>query len=142
AAIMGIAEAASLSRGGMVSLTAALLFVAAVSTRLKRRRGSRTEDGESRIDDRGSKTEDRASIVDSRFTIHDSRSSIFDLRSSLLVLLIVVAIIAGIFWVGADTGLAERLAGSEGEAGPASRSAIWAGTWTRFRAHPLAGVGL
>jgi O-antigen ligase len=141
AAIMGIAEAASLSRGGMVSLIAALLFLAAVSTRMKRKRGSRMEDGESRIDERGSRIEDRASIVDSRFTIHDSRSSIFELRSSVLVLLIAAAIIAGIFWVGADTGLAERLAGSQGQPGPASRSAIWAGAWMMFRAHPLVGVG-
>jgi len=136
AAIMGIAEAASLSRGGLVSLTAAMLFLAAVS----RRRGSRIEDRGSKIEGRGSRIEDRGETDDPPTTGH--QSSIFHLRSSLLVLLIVAAITAGIFWVGADTGLAERLAGGQGESGPASRSAIWAGAWTMFRAHPLVGVGL
>ena len=175
AAIMGIAEVASLSRGGIVSLTASLLFVAAASTRMKRHiaspigsriedRGSDEKHRRSRIEDRGSdnsrgsRIEDResgtyvararSSMVDPRSSLLDSRSSILDLRHSLVsypalfMLLITVAIVAGVFWVGADSGLAERLADSRGDPGPASRSAIWSGTWTMIRAHPVLGVGL
>lgn len=87
-------------------------------------------------------------MVDPRSSLLDSRSSILDLRHSLVsypalfMLLITVAIVAGVFWVGADSGLAERLADSRGDPGPASRSAIWSGTWTMIRAHPVLGVGL
>jgi O-antigen ligase len=137
AAIMGVAEVASLSRGGIVSLTAGLLFVAAVRARIEHRA--------SRVEDRGSSIEDRESgtyVARARSSILYPLSSILAFRSSLLVLLIGAAIIAGIFWVGADSGLAERLADSQGEPGPGSRSVIWSGTLTMIRAHPVLGVGL
>jgi O-antigen ligase len=151
AAIMGVAEVASLSRGGIVSLTAGLLFVAAVRSRIEHRgsrledRGSRIEHRASRLEDRGSRIEDRESgtyVARARSSILCPLSSILAFRSSLLVLLIGAAIIAGIFWVGADSGLAERLADSQGEPGPGSRSVIWSGTLTMIRAHPVLGVGL
>jgi O-antigen ligase len=129
AAIMGIAEAASLSRGGIVSLTGGILFVAAASARS--RRGSRIEDRESRIEDRES--EGYAARV---------RSSILDLRSSIFVFLIAAAIVAGIFWVGADSGLAERLADSQLDVSPYGRPGMWSDTLRMFRAHPILGVGL
>jgi O-antigen ligase len=119
---MGIAEAASLSRGGIVSLTAGILFVAAASTRS--RRGSRIEDREA---------EGYAASV---------RSSILNLRSSILVFLIAAAIVAGIFWVGADSGLAERLADSQLDVSPYGRPGMWSDTLRMFRAHPILGVGL
>jgi uncharacterized integral membrane protein len=150
AAIMGIAEVASLSRGGLVSLSVAMLFVAAASTRMKQRaveagrsriedRGSRIEDGRSRMEDRGSS----ARTATERSSILYPLSSIFR-RSSLLypavlVLLIVVAIGAGMYWVGADSGLAERLAGDQYDAG---RQVIWRDTLTMIRAHPVLGVGV
>lgn len=111
AAIMGIAEAASLSRGGIVSLTAALLFVAAVRMRISRRSGSE--------------------VSQSRFSLPG--------YPALFMFLIVAAIIAGIFWVGADSGLAERLANSQGDL---NRTPIWAGTLRMFSAHPILGVGI
>ena len=133
AAIMGIAEAASLSRGGIVSLTAGLLFVAAVRLRM--------EDPGSRTADRG-ETDDRPPATGHRPPATNPLSSLLAPRSSLLLLLIGAAIIAGVFWVGADSGLAERLANSQDDPGPASRSAIWSGTLTMIRAHPVLGVGL
>lgn len=116
AAIMGIAEVASLSRGGIVSLTAAMLFVAAASARLKHRAESTRP--------------------------HQGFS--FAGYPALFVVLIAGAIVAGIFWVGADSGLAERLAGSqhELEPNPAGRPAIWSDTLKMFGANPILGVGL
>lgn len=120
ATIMGIAEIASLSRGGIVSLTAAILFVAAVSTQMKRRTVSSALE----------------------------RSSILDIRHSLVtypalfVILIGAAIVAGTYWVGADRGLAERLASDQLSAGPGSRQAVWRDTLTMIRANPVLGVGL
>jgi len=151
AAIMGIAEAASLSRGGIVSLIAALLFVAAFSTR--RTRGWRIEDRGLRIEDRRSKNEERgsegyaaanaqSSILDPPSSILHPRSSILSLRSSILVLLIAGAIVAGIFWVGADSGLAERLVDSQFDSSPYSRASMSADTFRMFSAHPITGVGL
>jgi hypothetical protein len=157
AAIMGIAEIASLSRGGLVSLTAGILFVTAAGTRMKQRaasraRGSRIEDRRSRIEDRGVKMEDggvkmedrRSRMEDPQSPILNPRSSILDPRSSPLypavfVLLIVVAIGAGIFWVGADSGLAERLASDQGDPG---RQMIWRDTLKMIRANPVLGVGI
>lgn len=114
AAIMGIAEAASLSRGGIVSLTAGILFVAAASMRIKR------------------------SAENARFQGKFSFSG----HPALFVFLIAGAIVAGIFWVGADSGLAERMADSQNDASLSGRAQIWAGTWTMFIAHPILGVGL
>lgn len=140
AAIMGIAEVASLSRGGIVSLTAGMLFVAAASARLKRRAVNQDPRG-STIDDRGSGTHAAAAAA---------RSSIVDRRSSLLgypalfVVLIAGAIVAGVFWVGADSGLAERLVASQSELepSPAGRPAVWSDTLKMFGANPILGVGL
>jgi O-antigen ligase len=114
AAIMGIAEVASLSRGGIVSLTAGMLFVAAASARLRHRAES---------------------------TRPHQRFS-FAGYPALFVVLIAGAIVAGIFWVGADRGLAERLAGSQGEPGAAGRPAVWSDTLKMFGANPILGVGL
>jgi len=154
AAIMGIAEVASLSRGGIVSLTAALLFIAAASSGMRRRaaspRRSRSEDRGSKIEDRGLSIEDRASQTygaSAQSSILNRRSSIFDLRSSpvisaVFVLLIASAIIAGMFWVGADTGLAERLAADQGEPNSSSRQVVWRDTLKMIRANPVLGVGI
>src|ERR1700730_1720836 len=82
AAIMGVAEVASLSRGGIVSLTAGLLFVAAVRSRIERRA--------SRLEDRGSSIGARESgtyVARARSSILYPLSSILAFRSSLLVLL-------------------------------------------------------
>lgn len=152
AAIMGIAEVASLSRGGVVSLIAALLFIAAAGTRLKRRgvdaRRAGIDDGGLGIEDRGSRIKDRGvRMEDGGSSILDPRSSIFAPRSpalypAVLVLLIVAAIGAGMYWVGADSGFAERLASEQGESGAASRQAIWRDTLAMIRAHPILGVGI
>jgi len=61
------------------------------------------------------------------------------------MVLIVGAVIGGIFWVGADSGLAERLvdtAADERLTGPGSRAMIWSGTWSTFKANPILGVGV
>lgn len=138
AAIMGIAEVASLSRGGLVSLGAAMLFIAAISTRMRQRlvRGSR-------IEDRGSPGRD---VSAQSSNLNRPSSMVYPLSSRLYpavsVLLIVVAIGAGMFWVGADSGLAERLAADQGEAGATSRQVIWRDTLSMIRAHPVLGVGV
>jgi hypothetical protein len=156
---MGIAEVASLSRGGLVSLGAAMLFVAAASTRMKQRvarrsriedRGSRIEDGRSRMEDGRSRMEDRGSRAHTatvRQSILYPLSSIFHPPSSLLypsvlVLLIAVAIGAGMYWVGADSGLAERLASDRYDPTATSRQVIWRDTLAMIRAHPVLGVGV
>jgi O-antigen ligase len=138
AAIMGIAEVASLSRGGLVSLGAAMLFVAAISTRMKQRlvRGSR-------IEDRGARARD---VTGQSSNLNPPSSIVYPLSSRLypafLVLLIAVAIGAGMYWVGADSGLAERLASVQGEPGATSRQTVWLDTLSMIRAHPVLGVGV
>ncbi|MEK6405894.1 MAG: O-antigen ligase family protein [Acidobacteriota bacterium] len=113
AAIMGIAQVSSLSRGGMVSLAAGVLFLAAVSGRRKR------DDPEER----------------KRFSFIFSRVSV--------MLLMLAAIVVGVFWVGADFEIIKRVADEPvTSSAAAGREAIWADTLTMFRAHPILGVGL
>lgn len=112
AAIMAIAEAASLSRGGMVSLAAAALCIAAMSATVRGGSGTR------------------------------ARSS-FIFRPATVMILMLVAVIAGVVWVGADLDIIKRIASDPLTTGAAmDRKGIWVDTLAMFRAHPLLGVGL
>jgi O-antigen ligase len=112
ATIMGIAEAASLSRGGIISLFAGLVFFGAISARNKDR---------------------------SRLPGHSS----FTLRPAHLVALVLIAILVGVVWVGADFDILKRIADDtlSGNS-PMGREGIWGDAWAMFRAHPIFGVGL
>ena len=113
AAIMSIAEAASLSRGGMVSLAAGLLFLAAIST-WRSRDGSRPE----------------------------KRSS-FSLRPALLIVVMLGAIAAGVVWIGADFDILKRITHDPLTTTLATdRRGVWRDTLTIFGAHPILGIGL
>lgn len=102
------------------------------------------------MEDRGLRNEDRGSRrrdVSGHSSIrHPPSSIVYPLSSRLypafLVLLIVVAIGAGMYWVGADSGLAERFAADQGEAGATSRQIVWLDTLSMIRAHPVLGVGV
>ncbi len=113
AAIMCIAEAASLSRGGMVSLASGLLFLAVM--RVRQRRNSPSP----------------------------IRGSWFSLRPEYLVLLMLVAICAGVVWIGADFDILKRIAHDPLTTSAATdRRAVWGDTLTMFRANPVLGIGL
>ncbi|HMG36209.1 MAG TPA: O-antigen ligase family protein [Blastocatellia bacterium] len=111
AIMMSISIAASLSRGGMVSLAASLVFMAVSSIWLARARGRRS----SRI----------ASVG----------------QVGLFVSLVLACVLAGVYWVGADSGIAERIAGKDG-ALATSRHVIWSDTAKMVLANPITGVGL
>ena len=113
AAIMSIAEAASLSRGGMVSLAAGLLFLAAISA-WRSRDGSRPE-----------------------------RKSSFSLRPAFLIVVMLGAIVAGVVWVGADFDILKRITHDPLTTSMATdRQGVWGDTLTIFFAHPILGIGL
>jgi O-antigen ligase len=113
AAIMGIAEVASLSRGGMVSLAAGLLFLAAMTARQKRNRQSPKQ--ESRL----------------------------SLRPAYVIVLMLGAIFVGVIWIGAESDILKRIADDPLTTSHVTdRRGIWADTLTMFRANPVLGVGL
>jgi O-antigen ligase len=144
AAMMGLAVVMSLSRGGMISLVAGLMFVVAFGFR-----GS----GKQRIEDRGSRIEDR------RRSIFDLRSSILDLRSSIplaasravAIIVMLFTIGAGVWWIGADSVI-QRVKKSElgpksmdagrGESFFQSRGWIWRDTAAMIRDRWALGVGI
>jgi O-antigen ligase len=144
AAMMGLAVVMSLSRGGMISLVAGLMFVVAFGFR-----GS----GKRRIEDRGSRIEDR------RRSIFDLRSSILDPRSSIplaasragAIIVMVFTIGAGVWWIGADPVI-RRVEKSElasksmdtgrGETFFRSRGWIWRDTAAMIRDRWALGVGI
>ncbi|HXI92934.1 MAG TPA: O-antigen ligase family protein [Blastocatellia bacterium] len=113
AAIMSIAEAASLSRGGMVSLAAGLLFLAAISVRRSRDRS------------------------------HPERKSSFNLHPAFLIVVMLAAIAAGVVWIGADFDILKRITHDPLTTTLATdRRGVWGDTLTMFRAHPILGIGL
>jgi hypothetical protein len=152
AAMMGLAVVMSLSRGGMISLVAGLMFVVAFGFR-----GS----GKRRIEDRGSRIEDRRrSIFDLRSSILDLRSSILDPRSSIplaasragAIIVMLFTIGAGVWWIGADP-LIRRIekselapssmdAGHRGETFFRSRGWMWRDTAAMIRDRWALGVGI
>jgi O-antigen ligase len=113
AAIMGIAEVASLSRGGLVSLVFGLIFLAVVSARQKRNDAQSTG---------------KASII---------------FHPAVLIIAMAGAIIAGVVWVGADLDMVSRITNDPLTTGATmDRRAVWGDTLKMFSAHPILGVGL
>lgn len=113
AAIMSIAEIASLSRGGMVSLAAGLLFLAAMIA--WRKRGAS----------------------------HPERHSAGGLRPALVIIAMLGAIAAGVIWIGADFDVLRRMANDPLMTdGATDRRGVWGDALTMFGAHPILGVGL
>ena len=113
AAIMGIAQVASLSRGGIISLAGGLLFLFLMGARRRR-------------------------------SIHSvSRESWSRLRPEYFVVLILMAIVAGVFWIGADSDILKRVAQDPLTTSAATdRGGVWGDTLAMFLANPFLGVGL
>lgn len=132
AAVMGVAAVVSLSRGGMISLAAMMMFIVLVSIRVPsvRRLASRS----SGFATGGTK----------RGLAHGFRS----IASQLVVVAALVVVIgSGILWIGANP-VVQRVTqglpvqGSPQETFSTSRGWIWRDTITMIRANPLLGVGL
>ncbi len=122
--VMGVATVISLSRGGMVSIFAGLLFVSVSSFLVLRQRRWHL--------------------------IQKARLPVAALASRVGVgAFFLLMIISGIFWVGADPVI-ERVAitklSGKAEHGEqtlySSRGFIWKDTLKMIAAHPLTGVGL
>jgi len=113
AAIMGIAQLASLSRGGLVSLVFGLIFLAVFSTRGK------------------------------RDALHSGAKRSFSVRPAALIIAMAGAIIAGVVWVGADLDIVRRVANDPMTTGATmDRQAVWGDTLKMFAEHPIIGVGV
>jgi O-antigen ligase len=133
AAIMGLAMVVSLSRGGLISLAAMLMFLVLVSIRVPRlwrlERGRR----EFREADR------KGPGAVGRFRA---------VASQMIVVSAIVAVIgAGVLWIGADPVIqrvtqGQPVGGLPQETFSTSRGWIWRDTISMIRANPLLGVGL
>ena len=124
AVMMGIASVMSLSRGGMISLAAEMIFVVFVSFSLARKR--RQSAGRS-----GARA------------LFPSAAS-----QALAAAFIAAIIIAGVFWIGADAVITRVTKGqdvsanAEKESFHSSRGWVWRDTLAMISANPLLGVGL
>lgn len=119
AAMMGIAIVVSLSRGGMISMFAALAFIALMSTLIRRESGA----------------EARA-VLWLRPVVRVGA-----------IIVMAVTIVLGVLWVGADSVLnlidtTMDQAQAPGALVQYTRGWIWKDSWSMVRAHPLIGVGL
>ena len=119
AIVMGLATVMSLSRGGIISVAAGMLFLIVMSFRLRRQGGKKTKG------------------VVPRFA------------SQFAVVIAIVAVIsAGILWIGADPVIQRVTQGQPNNIGTAeetfysSRGWVWRDTLIMIRANPLLGVGM
>jgi O-antigen ligase len=132
AVVMGVAIIASLSRGGMISLAAEMTFLAAAGARLRQIRRRQLEE----------QFNGRPGIA-VRFA---SRYSLLSRTGTVSV--IVIAIVAGVIWIGAEPVINRvtqgRAAGGDAPAETflISRGWIWKDTLAMIKAHPVMGVGL
>lgn len=111
AAMMGVAVIASLSRGGMVSVFAGLIFLIVVNARLR------------------------------KHARQEYRRPLLSMSQGMAAVLIGIAIIAGIIWIGAGPVI-DRAAQSFDSEGLAGREWIWHDTLAMIKANPIVGVGL
>jgi O-antigen ligase len=117
AMMMMLAVLASLSRGGMISLAASLVFILLLGLRARRYSGGRQQPS-------------RLRTVVAR---------------AVSVIAIALLIIAGTLWIGADP-LLDRVSGGATPSPRASffesRGWVWRDTLQMIRANPITGVGL
>lgn len=118
--IMSAALVLTASRGGIVSLGAEVLFIAAIAGLVRRKK----EKGES---DEGEAAQSRVRAALVRVGIGFA---------------LVVALLAGAVWLGGEESLA-RLFGTVSADDPTSgRVQFWKGTWGVIKERPLLGAGL
>jgi len=120
AALMGVAAVLSLSRGGMISIAASMLFLVVMSLHVARKRRKST-----------------------------SKGALYRLASQVASVIAIGAVISvGIAWIGADPVLnrvtqGQQLGGgSTKETFYSSRGWVWRDTMTMIGANPLLGVGM
>jgi O-antigen ligase len=121
ASVMGLALVMSGSRGGMISLTAGLIFIAVASSQLRR------------------------NIERRRF---EQGSTALVLKRIGAIAAIGAAIFIGVVWIGAEEIVRragetiDQMKGANQQQIYVSRQWIWKGTWNMVRANPLLGVGI
>lgn len=123
ATMMAIAAVASLSRGGMISLMAELIFLTLMGVR-------------------------RSHYAEMINGAQPYRKLEFVIHRSAFVLLVLVAILAGVYWTGPERVI-DRVARTnvvsedlQSETFFTSRGWIWRDTLEMFHANPILGVGL
>jgi O-antigen ligase len=120
AVFMGVAAIFTLSRGGMISIFAQMVFIAAMSFRRHHKLTGDNERGKAQA----------ASAI-------------------AAVTAVLAAIVIGVIWIGAEPVI-NRIATGDSNSSELSktqtfysvRGEIWENTWTMIRQNPLVGVGL
>jgi len=139
AALMGVGVLASMSRGGMISLAAGLVFFAVLAPVARR------------VDDDPEEFEYSPNTKHSGYGSEFRSRRLSGVRVGLIVICIVAAIGAGVTWMGSDkvsgptagpASAGSAAAGSGQESFYTSRGWIWADTLSMIAAKPISGVGL
>jgi O-antigen ligase len=129
-AIMGLTIVISLSRGGIVSLLAGIIFVVMMSARreIKHKRATHDE------------MRNEGALIALR------SSSMLKRVGVALILAVVIAL--GVIWIGAE-GIINRAAesvdqikGGDPQGELFSRTAVWKDSWEMIINHPFTGIGL
>jgi O-antigen ligase len=142
ALVMSTASVASLSRGGMISLAAMLLFIAFCKLFINAsRRVESLKRGSSSLP-RGAQPTGR------RHPLSSPQRRMTLIKGAALVAVVTVAVLISILWVGPDR-LAGRMASGTltganngGETFFTSRGWIWKDSWAMIKANPIFGVGI
>jgi len=143
ATMMAVAAIASLSRGGMISLTAQIVFIALMSVRKDK------TPGRAGAGTRRQRNMQAPHVAGDFSTSASPRLRVSAaLHSAAMIALIIAAIAAGICWTGPERVL-DRVAQTEmvsddpkAETFFESRGWIWRDTLAMISANPVFGVGL
>ena len=150
AVIMALSAIVSLSRGGMISIVAGILFLAVMSTLVVRMwRRDRPEEEVDVEDDPGGGFERAHRRRHSRDRRHPSRAFSSGMVSPIIAVCVIVAAIGlGIFWLGPASVLDRvsqgKLVGDDPESETffSSRGLVWRDTVRMIGGNPVLGVGL
>jgi O-antigen ligase len=147
--VMSVASIASLSRGGMLSLGALIVFL--IIGKWQRRQSTRKSERRSSSSSRNAmEVAHRQNVPAIRRKSPAAARTIVPtfLKGMLATAAVAVALLVGMVWVGPDR-VSNRLSSGKlvgdnqnNETFFSSRGWIWKDSWQMIKAHPLFGVGI
>lgn len=147
--VMSVATVASLSRGGLLSLFALIVFLLIGKLNSRSASQNRSRHSASRSSDNyGMELAGRQNPLPVRRSSQVGNLVPKLVKGGLATLVVAIAVFVGFVWVGPDR-VTDRLTkgkltsnNQEDETFFSSRGWIWNDTWTMIKANPLLGVGI
>lgn len=147
ATLMALSIVFSLSRGGMIALAAALVFLGILAIQMALERRRHFQDDYDEYEEFDDEEDNDLSYPETRRNSPLSSVKVW-LAPLGAVILIILLLVGGMLWLGADTIASRVMQGSisgsdlEGQNFYSSRGFIWRDTMKMIKDNPIIGVGL